>query len=73
MSALSGLNLEKMQGLSPGTKKTVRNHEGRDCIKWMSVMRGLNVIAKLNSLQSKKVQWVATSKTRKLLNTVWCS
>ena len=24
---LSGLNLEKMQGLSPGTKKTVRNNE----------------------------------------------
>ena len=28
MSVLSGLNLEKMCGLSPGAKKTVRDNKG---------------------------------------------
>ena len=39
MSVLSGFNLEKMQGLFPGTKKTVRNTEGSVYVK-----RGLTVL-----------------------------
>ena len=36
MSVLSGLNLEKLKGLSPEAKKTVHNNE-------VSVLSGLNL------------------------------
>ena len=38
-----GLNIEKMYGLSPGTKKTVRNNGGVR-FKWVSVKRGSTVL-----------------------------
>ena len=45
-SVLSGLTFERIFGLSPGTKRTVRNNGMSVLIKGVSVKRGSTVVTK---------------------------